>query len=125
MTDLGLDTYLSEKEELKSLKKEVIELRENNRKLKLNVTQWKCKYKKIHVQLKGGILALSRGQKATLMIKQTIKSGFEGFSITHIKRIAKLNSLSVDHTKDLWYGVLNNKTFAANKLRAKRIKGKL
>jgi hypothetical protein len=103
-----LDSYLSEKDELKSLKKEVDELRESNRKLKLNVTQWKCKYKKIHVQVNAEILVLNRGQKATLMIKETIKNGFAGFSITHIKRIAKLNYLSVHHTTDLWYLVLND-----------------
>jgi hypothetical protein len=103
-----LNSYLSEKDELKSLKKEVVELRENNRKLKLNVIQWKSKYKKIHFQFKGTTGVLTRGEKAKLMIKETIKNGFNGFSVTHIKRIAKLNNLSVDHTKDIWYFVLND-----------------
>jgi hypothetical protein len=104
-----LDSYLLEKDELKSLKKEVVELRECNRKLKLNVTQWKCKYKKIHVQVKGEILVLNRGQKATLMIKETIKNGFKGSAIAQIRIIAKANHLSVDHTQHIWCDVLNEK----------------
>jgi len=107
-----LTNYLSEKDEMSALKKEVVDLRESNRKLKNNVADWKCKYKKMHAQAKDKCAVLSRGQKATAMIKDTLLNGFEGFSITQIKLIAKANHLSVIHTQDLWYSVLKNQNFA-------------
>tara|TARA_R110000744_G_scaffold170264_2_gene288405 strand:- start:9466 stop:9945 length:480 start_codon:yes stop_codon:yes gene_type:complete len=101
MEDLKL--YFSRADEIEKLKEE-------NRKLKNLAVQWKCKYKKIHLEVKKRKVLKSRTYKARQKIISIIDEGFEGTVISQIRVVAEEFNLSIHHAKDIWYEVNKTKT---------------
>jgi hypothetical protein len=95
--DLGLDTYLLEQEELKSLRKEVEKL--NKRLLKEIKTKsyWKCKYEKIRpsryldLEKKNKaldmIVAFDSGDKSKSLLDIAFITGINYSTVTSIARV--------------------------------------
>lgn len=87
-----LNEYLTLKNRIEELEKQVKRLKQRN-------AEWKCKYKKV---AKKGVL-VTRTSKARDDIKRIKQEGFKGTVIAQIKQVAKTHYLSVGHVTDIWY----------------------
>lgn len=87
-----LKQYLTLKNRVAELEKEVARLKRRN-------TEWKHKYKKV---AKKGVLQ-SRSSKALETIEEIKRVGFTGTVRAQIKLVAEKHFLSVGHVTDLWY----------------------
>ena len=90
-----LSEYLSQKQRIEELEKEVERLKRRN-------VEWKHKYYKLK-EKHGGSKPLTRSEKAVIMINEVKSKGFDGAIIDQIRMIADKTCLSVSHVLDLWY----------------------
>ena len=91
-----LSQYLSDKDRIEQLEKEIVRLKRRN-------VEWKCKYKKLHQKFSKRDILLTRTDKALRVIAEIKSKPIEGTVRANVKRIANANFLSVGYVQDLWY----------------------